>query len=276
MAQRAPRLVAVERVERLTPNFVRIVFGGPGLADFAADEFSDSYVKLQIPPPGAPYAAPFDPERLRAEHPRELWPRTRTYTVRAWDPGRRELTVDFVVHGDAGYAGPWAEAARPGDLAQLVGPGGGYAPDPDGPWHLMVGDAAVLPAIAASLARVPAGRPVRVLVQLPDAADRLPLESPGELVVEWVEEAGDEALLEALRRLELPAGTPHAFVHGEAAAVRAVRRHLVAELGFPAGSMSASGYWKRSRSDEEWRQDKAEWKRLVAADDAAATPAPAA
>jgi NADPH-dependent ferric siderophore reductase len=270
---RAPRQVQVERVERLTPHFVRIVFAGPGLDDFAVGEFTDHYVKLQLPPPGAPYAAPFDLEQVRAEQPRELWPRTRTYTVRDWDPGRRELTVDFVVHGDLGVAGPWAEAARPGDPAQLLGPGGGYAPDPEAAWHLMVGDAAVLPAIAASLLRVPAGVPVHVLVALADQADRLPLESPGELDVIWIEGAGEEALLDAVRALEFPTGVPHAFVHGEAASVRAVRRHLVAERGIPAGSMSASGYWKRSRSDEQWREDKAEWKRQVAEDDAAATTA---
>ena len=261
----------MERVERLTPHFVRIVFAGTGLEDFAVGEFSDHYVKLQLPPPGAPYAAPFELEQIRAVEPRELWPRTRTYTVREWDPERRELTVDFVVHGDVGVAGPWAEAARPGDPAQLLGPGGGYSPDADAPWHLMVGDAAVLPAIAASLARVPAGRPVLVLVALDDPADRLPLESPGELTVAWIDEPGEEALLSAVRALEFPPGIPHAFIHGEAASVRAVRRHLVADRGIPAAAMSASGYWKRSRSDEQWREDKAEWKREVAADDAAVT-----
>ena len=30
----------------------------------------------------------------------------RTYTVRHWDPIRGELTIDFVVHGDEGVAGP--------------------------------------------------------------------------------------------------------------------------------------------------------------------------
>jgi NADPH-dependent ferric siderophore reductase len=270
---KAPRQVLVERVERLSPHFVRIVFAGPGLDEFAVGEFSDHYVKLQLPPPGAPYAAPFDLEQIRAEQPRQLWPRTRTYTVRGWDPERRELTVDFVVHGDIGVAGPWAEAARPGDRAQLLGPGGGYSPDPAAAWHLMVGDAAVLPAIAASLSRVPAGRPVQVIVAVEDPADRLPLESPGELSLTWIEETGDEALLEAVRGLDFPPGDPHAFIHGEAASVRAVRRHLVAERNVAAEQMSASGYWKRSRSDEQWREDKAEWKRQVAEDDAAATAA---
>ena len=39
--------------------------------------------------------------------------RVRTYTVREWDGER--LTIDFVVHGDEGVAGPWALPAQPGD-----------------------------------------------------------------------------------------------------------------------------------------------------------------
>ena len=71
--------------------------------------------------------------------------------MRAWDAERSLLTLDFVVHGDEGVAGPWAAAAKPGDVLQLTGPGGAYTPDPDAAWHLMVGDLSVLPAIGASL-----------------------------------------------------------------------------------------------------------------------------
>lgn len=267
--RRVPRLARVEEVEQLTPGMVRVVLGGEGLDGFGAGEFSDNYVKLQLPPPGAPYAAPFELEQVRAEQPRELWPRTRTYTVREWDPERRRLTIDFVVHGDEGLAGPWAAAARPGDLLQLQGPGGAYSPDPEADWHLMVGDAAVIPAIAASLPRVPAGRPVHVLLQVDGPEEEQSLASPGELSVRWLHGGDDGALAAALAELEFPPGRVHAFVHGEASAVRAVRRHLVVERGVPAESLSASGYWKRSRDDEGWREEKADWNRLVEADAAA-------
>src|SRR4029079_8121932 len=138
---------------------IRIVFGGPGMAGFGAGPLTDHYVKLQLPPPGGGSAPPFDVESVKAELPRELWPRVRTYSVRAWNPESAELTVDFVNHGSAGVAGPWAAAASAVDRVQLIGPGGAYAPDPEADWHLMAGDACVLPAIAASLARAPAGRP---------------------------------------------------------------------------------------------------------------------
>jgi len=264
--RRAPRVVEVVGVNQLTPRMVRIEFGGDGLEGFGAGEFTDHYVKVQFPPPGADYAAPFDQEEIRATRPREKWPRTRTYSVRAWDPDRLSLTVDFVVHGDEGVAGPWAQQAAPGDRLQLQGPGGAYAPDPGASAYLMVGDPSVIPAIAASLERVPAGRPVDVVLQVADADDQVELTTPGELRLHWLHARGDEVLAEAVRELELPDGID-AFVHGEASSVRALRRHLIVERGMPREALSVSGYWKRSRTEEGWREDKAEWSRLVQADE---------
>ncbi len=262
-------MVEVEQVEWLTPRLVRIAVGGDQLHSFDAGVFTDRYVKLQLPPPGAPYTAPFELEEIRAAHPRHLWPRTRTYTVRSWDPERQRLTLDFVVHGDHGIAGPWAKRARPGDRVQLRGQGGAYSPDPEADWHLLVGDPSVLPAIAASLERIPAGRPVRVLVQVADAHDELSLETAGALRLDWIHGGGDATLMEALRAEPWPHGRVHAFVHGEAASVRLLRRFLIVERNVPLEQLSISGYWKRSRSDEEWREDKPEWNRLVEADLAA-------
>ena len=66
---RTPRLAEVVSVERLSPAMVRVVLGGPGLTGFAASEFTDHYVKLQFPAPGAGYEAPFDVEEIRARLP---------------------------------------------------------------------------------------------------------------------------------------------------------------------------------------------------------------
>ena len=184
--------------------------------------------------------------------------------MREWDGER--LTIDFVVHGDEGVAGPWAAAAQPGDTLELRGPGGAYTPDPDADWHLMVGDPSVVPAISASLARVPEGRLVHVLLQGDGPEDEQPLESPGDLRVQWLHGGGEERLADAVRSLDWPEGAVHAFVHGEASAVRALRRHLLAERGLPRESVSISGYWKRKRTEEGWREDKPEWNRLVEAD----------
>jgi NADPH-dependent ferric siderophore reductase len=268
--RKAPRLARVESVGALTPTLVRIVFGGEGLTGFEAGEFTDHYVKLQLPPPGASYGTLFDLERVRAELPKEEWPRVRSYTVSEWDAERGLLTIDFVVHGEEGVAGPWAAAAEPGDVIQLRGPGGAYAPDPEADWHLMAGDTSVIPAIAAALGRVPAGRPVHVFFQVDGPEEELRLSSPGDLRLQWLHGGGDETLAEVLAALEFPPGRVHAFLHGEATSVRLARRHLAVERGIPKEDLSASGYWKRSRSDEGWREEKAEWNRQVEAEAARA------
>lgn len=271
-ARRATRTV-VQRTERVSPHVIRVVLGGDGLQGFAAGAFTDHYVKLLFPPPGAPYGADYDLAEVRATHPKDQWPRTRTYTVRAWDPEVLELTVDVVQHGDVGLAGPWAAAARPGDVLQLLGPGGAYAPDPTADWHLLVGDASVLPAIAASLPRIPAGVPVHVVVEVHDAAEEQPLESPGALRVTWLHRgdtgalpATEEPLAAAVRALEFPTGRPHAFVHGEAVAVRELRRHLLADRGLAKEDLAISGYWKRTLDEDGWQSSKAAWNAEVERD----------
>ena len=97
------------------------------------------------------------------------------------------------------------------------------------------------------------------------------LGSPGALDLRWVPRE-DGALLAAVRALDLPDGDGQCFVHGEASAVRDVRRHLLLERGVDPARLSVSGYWKRRRTDEEWRADKAEWLRQAELDTAGALP----
>jgi NADPH-dependent ferric siderophore reductase len=258
----------VRRTERLTPHMIRVIAGGDELAAFPDTDYTDRYVKILFPRPGVVYPEPFDMDAVRAAQPREEWPALRTYTVRAFDAAAGELTIDFVHHGDTGLAGPWAAAARPGDPLLLLGPGGAYSPDPTADWHLLVGDESALPAIAASLARVPAGVRVHVVAEVEGPEGEIPLESPGELVVTWVHRGaeGEDALLRAVQDLEFPPGRVCAFVHGEAVATRALRRHLLAERGVPRPDLSVSGYWRRTFTEDGWQSSKREWNAEVERD----------
>ncbi|POM22456.1 Vibriobactin utilization protein ViuB [Actinomadura rubteroloni] len=263
----------VLRTRQLTPHMIRVVLGGPGLADFGAGEYTDHYVKLLFPQPGVRYPEPFDIAAVRAEYPRDQWPVTRTYTVRSYDRDAGELTLDFVYHGDTGLAGPWAKAARPGDEILFLGPGGAYAPDPDADWHLLAGDESALPAIAAALERIGDGVPVRAFVEVADAAERQDIKVPGGAELTWLERSGrpvGEALVAAVRALEFPAGTVHAFVHGEAGFVRDLRRYLRVERGIPLDRLSISGYWRTGRDEDGWQSSKREWNRQVEEEEARA------
>ncbi|SDN45745.1 NADPH-dependent ferric siderophore reductase, contains FAD-binding and SIP domains [Klenkia soli] len=267
--RRVTRVGTVVRTERVTPHLVRVVLGGDALAGFGAGAFTDHYVKLQLPPPGAPYAAPFDAETVQAEHPRELWPVSRTYTVRSWDAELGELAVDFVTHGDEGIAGPWAAAAQPGDLLQFAGPGGAYAPSPDAAWHLLVADDSALPAVAAALPRMPAGAPVRAFVEVEGPADEQDL--PGVTWVHRGEGPVGAAVTAAVLAADWPEGVPHVFVHGEAGFVRELRRFVRARWEVPRELLSVSGYWRVGRTEDRWQAEKPEWNAAVAADEAALT-----
>jgi NADPH-dependent ferric siderophore reductase len=272
---RVPRVAEVVRTERVTPHMIRVVLAGAGLAGFPAGEFTDHYVKLLFPPQGAPYGVPYDVEQIRAELPREQWPVTRTYTVRSWDAASGELAIDFVFHGDEGLAGPWAAAARPGDRIQLQGPGGGYTPAPDADWHLLAGDEAAIPAIAVALERLPGNVPALVFVEVAGAQEEQPdLASRDGVEVTWVHrgDAGyGEALVAAVRAAVLPQGAGHVFVHGEAGAVRELRRHLRAERGLEPRLTSISGYWRRGDTEDGWQATKREWNAAIEAEESSAT-----
>ncbi|MGW1182209.1 siderophore-interacting protein [Streptomyces drozdowiczii] len=266
--RRAPKAQGAQvlRTEQITPHMIRVVLGGDGLADFALAGYTDHYVKLCFAPEGADYAHPFDIARIREEYPRELWPTTRTYTVRSWDAAARELAIDFVVHGDEGLAGPWAARARAGDQVTFLGPGGGYAPDASAGWHLLVGDESALPAVAAALEQMPAGAVVRAFVEVEDAAEEQKIATPDGVEITWLHRAGrpvGEALTAAVTGLEFPAGDVQAFVHGEAGFVKDIRRHLRLERGIPASPLSISGYWRLGHDDESWRSVKRQWNEQV-------------
>ncbi|MFJ9410023.1 siderophore-interacting protein [Streptomyces sp. NPDC101393] len=267
----------VVRSLQLTPHMVRIVLGGPGLAEFAAGEYSDHYIKLLFPVPGVTYPEPFDIAQIRADFPRDQWPSTRTYTVRSWDAEARELAVDFVVHGDEGLAGPWAVGAKPGDEVRFLGPGGAYVPEAGADWHLLAGDESALPAIAASLARIPAGSAVHAFIEVAGPEEEQQLEIPAGAEVTWLHRgdapAGRE-LVAAVRALDFPAGRVQAFVHGEAGFVKELRRLLRVEREIPREALSISGYWRAGHDEDGWQASKRDWNQQVEAEQESA-PAPA-
>ena len=260
----APMTATVIRTETLSPTLTRVVLGGNGLQQFGYRGFTDSYVKLSFLTPGVEYPQPFDLERVRAEMPQEHWPVVRTYTVRTWDAAAAQISIDFVVHGDAGVAGPWAAAAEPGDEVLFSGPGGAYAPLSDADFRLYIGDESALPAIAAALEALPADAIGRVLVEVHDASSEVPVSAPSGVAVQWVH-AGDrpvgQALVEAVEAVTFPAETVDAFVHGEAGFVKDLRRLLRVDRGVPRDRLSISGYWRVGATEEGWRAGKAEWNR---------------
>nr|WP_233498599.1 SIP domain-containing protein [Blastococcus sp. TF02A-26] len=65
----------------------------------------------------------------------------------------------------------------------------------------------------------------------------------------------------------LPEGSVHAFVHGEAGAVRELRRWLRGQLDVPRERLSVSGYWRIGRTEDRWQAEKPEWNAAVEAEE---------
>lgn len=167
-------LNVLERVQ-LSPRMVRIKVGGGDIQKIENNGKTDAYTKMLFAHPDTQLTPPYDLDKLRAELAPEQMPSRRTYTIRRFDVENECLWIDFVVHGDEGIAGPWADRAQPGDVVVLGGIGGGYAPDVEADWHLLAGDDAALPAIASAFEAMPAAAQGVAFIEVDDEADQLTL-----------------------------------------------------------------------------------------------------
>lgn len=249
MARRITTLTVARR-EQLSPSLVRVFFGGPGFDAFEPNDFTDAYVKLLLGDSEAPTM--------------------RTYTVRSVDTDRREIAIDFVVHGDEGVAGPWAARALVGEQVSMLGPGGAYRPRSDADWHLLAGDESAIPAISAAVEALDPDAVARVYIEVDDAAHQVPIDHGPKVDVMWLHRAdapggteeGQSPLSRAVLAGEWLPGQVHAFVHGEAQTVmHVIRPYIRRTRGVSAEWASISGYWRRGRNEESFRA----WKRDLSA-----------
>jgi len=210
-------------------------------------------VRLVVPPKGR---APVWPG-LRADG-RVDWPQgedellVRVYTIRAVDAQRGELWVDFLQHPTPGVKTPGADFARdaqPGDIAALLGPGGGSLPVAGS--ILLTGDESALPAIARIAAEVPAGTRIRAIVEVQDAAEEQALPSAGTLDIRWLHRetypAGAKGILAEATKAAIATMDADTFVWfaGEKDDARPIRA-LLKSRRHDRDRMYVAWYWERT------------------------------
>lgn len=269
----------VAAVRDLTPHLRRLTLAGVGPQDLddLGDPGLDTRIKLVLADgvvADVLVDAGEDWYTAWLGLPDALRPALRTYTtrrVRQDGSGGTVLEVDLVRHPDPGPAGAWAETAAAGARALVCAPvrgvparhlGAAFGPAAHAETLLLVGDETALPAVARileDLADDPvglgtAGCGADVLLEVPTAADRLPLRAPEGARVTWLPREGapyGEPLLRALRSWTAggcadPAARAglYAWVAGEAAVVRAARRHLVRDAGLTREQVTFMGYWR--------------------------------
>jgi NADPH-dependent ferric siderophore reductase len=220
----------VRRREQLSPHLVRLVLDEVAGPDpFASTGVADEWVGLVVP-------GQFQ---------------SRYYTVRSWDGS--ELVLDVVVHAE-GLVTEWAWSSGRdpvGDRVTLSEPKGSFAMPDTATWLMLVGDLTAMPAMAricslvGQVAHPPTGEPVSVKVYA-EVQDDLAGYLPEGTDVTWLTPPGDgqSALASVVEGIDWPAGEGYFWMAGESAQMRAIRKHLMREVGLPSTSYDVMGYWR--------------------------------
>jgi NADPH-dependent ferric siderophore reductase len=236
----------VVSVSRIAPRLVSVLVRGQGLEAFA-DAAPTSHLKVFLPAPGQdePVLPEFMPEgqAVPDDAPR---PAVRTYTPRRFDAASGTLEIQFVLHG-AGPASEWAERVSAGDKVAVAGPGGRFVMDADAERWWIAGDESAIPAMGTLLEALPASVTAEVHIEVADAGDEVELVSPAKTEITWHHRHSPGAfgaeLDEAARGAAIADGTK-VWVACEAAAMRGIRRYLLAERRLPASALVTRGYWR--------------------------------
>jgi NADPH-dependent ferric siderophore reductase len=131
----------------------------------------------------------------------------------------------------------------------MMGPGPGYAIDPDAPWYVLLADDAALPAIETILEALPATVRATVFVEVAAEDEARTLSASANADVRWLPRGEDPsaagtALSAALQSFAWPAGEGRVYVGCEAAAMRQLRREIVEASGLDGKRIVARGYWR--------------------------------
>jgi len=195
----------VRAVDRVSPSFVRITFGGDELVEFCTPgEVFDSRIKLVFPPASG-ILPPIDRStgdwwQSFLAVPEEERGSMRTYSVRELRVAGAdtEVVVDFVLHLEPGLTGPassWASRAEVGQELFVVGPRrgvdaaahGGAEYEPGSARSVvLVGDETAAPAIARILEDAPRDLRGVAFIEVPSPADILRIDVPEGVEVHWL------------------------------------------------------------------------------------------
>lgn len=252
------RLLAVSRVERLTPAMVRVTLAGEDLAGFHSGAHDD-HVKLFFPRPGEalPVLPTLADGRVLVDENNR--PTARDYTPRRHDAQAGELDIDFALH-ESGPASDWARAAKVGDRIGVAGPRGSFVVRDDFDWYLFVGDETAVPAIARRLAELRPEAAATVLVEVADAGEEQLLPARPGTQVRWLHRdgraPGDSPLLpDAAAALALPEGDGYVWIACESLTAKRLRDIFLTRHNHPRAWLKASGYWKKGVANAHEEHD---------------------
>ncbi|GEE02180.1 iron import ATP-binding/permease protein IrtA [Gordonia spumicola] len=221
----------VTAVEWITDHVVRIDFSCDAIM-YPAGEKPAAWIRAWFPDPDSPSKF-----------------HQRGYTFFDADPAAGTFAICFLVHEPAGPASTWAGSAAVGDellMTRLGGDGYDMSDEPLG--YLLLGDVASWPAFVSIVQNVPAGVPVRAVIEYGHDDDRgLPLPAHDALTVDWVPMRDDRrALVDAIGDADYRGWA--AWVTAETTATRLAKAALVRDHGHNKATMHAQAYWVAGRA----------------------------
>lgn len=164
----------------------------------------------------------------------------RHYTPSLWDAESGVMEVLFYLHG-RGPGSAWAQALKPADAVDILGPGGPLSVDPDAPAHLFLGDETCLGLFQAMIRVLPS--PLRMLgaVEVEPGAEDWPARAGVPLTAVVRTSSRGLALSAWLQHNILPGAT--CYLAGHAGSIVALRKQLLERHGCSRRSLRSKAYW---------------------------------
>lgn len=234
-------MTQVTSITDISPHMRRIIVTGEGLINFPLNHES-AHVKVIIPRPGQ------DKPRLGMYLGAKKW--MRSYTVRHFDPKTSSLALDFAVNDHQGLATNWASNANIGDYLGIAGPGAVKHTNMHADWHLIVGDLTAVPAIAATVERLPSDAKGYVFIQIPSEEDKQDFTTPPNLNIKWIvhKSYSETLLLDEVKSVVPLEGKPAIFIAVEGRVMKSIKNYVKNFSEYSKSQTYASAYWNRNQA----------------------------
>ncbi len=240
-----PNFRTVELIHKthIGANFIRLRFAADDLDDFAK---TGLHFRLLLPPNEKQPVWPSVNSKGQTN-----WPvgedalHTPAYTFRNIDPAQGVFDVDIYAHGN-GQTCAWAEAAQPGQVLGISGPGGGWIPQ--GESLFLCGDETALPAIARIIENLDPSTEGYAVIETGSNSSSYFIANNSKVdIIRFTRKNGHSDLKNIITAMNpLPKDFNFAWFAGEKKTAQFVREYFRDRQSFASKNVYVASYWQRT------------------------------